>query len=44
LLCDYLTSGEYEVAWEANEVASGVYFCQLKSNNYVSTKKMLLLR
>jgi len=30
--------------WNAANVASGVYIYQVKSNNFTSTKKMMLLR
>ena len=44
------TAGEYSVDWNGtnsagHKVESGVYLCQLKSNNsFVDTKKMILLR
>ncbi len=37
-------SGRYEVAWNAEDVTSGVYFYRLISGSYVQSKKMLLLR
>ncbi len=36
--------GIYEVKCDASNVSSGIYFYQLKTNDYVNTKKMLLLR
>lgn len=41
--------GSYQVVWDGKdqggeEVASGIYFCRLKSEEYVETKKMILLR
>ncbi len=49
-----LTAGEYEVEFLATGLtsgisakggyASGVYFYQLKAENFVQTKKMILLR
>ena len=41
--------GEYKVIWDGkdkvgNEVASGIYFYQLKTKDFTQTKKMLLLR
>ena len=41
--------GDYQVIWdgtndEGKEVASGIYFYQLKANAQILTKKMLLLR
>ncbi len=36
--------GTYEVTWNAANLPSGVYFYQLRANNYIETKKMILLR
>ena len=36
--------GYYEITWDAGNQPSGVYFYQLKTENYVETKKMILLR
>ena len=36
--------GVYEVTWNADHLASGVYFYTLRSGNYVSTRKALLLK
>ena len=37
-------TGTYEVTWYAQGIPSGVYFYQLRSGNFVETKKMLLLK
>jgi hypothetical protein len=37
-------SGNYTVKFDASKLTSGVYFYQLKSGNYVSTKKLVLLK
>jgi glycosidase len=37
-------SGAYEIHVNASDLASGVYYYQLKANKFVSTKKMLLLK
>ncbi len=37
-------AGRYEVKWDALRVASGVYLYQLRTNDYVNTKKMILLK
>ena len=39
-----LQPGSYEVEWNASGYASGVYFYQLRSNDFVETKKMVLMR
>ena len=37
-------AGNYEVKFDAGNLASGVYFYQLKSGNLVSTRKLVLLK
>jgi arabinogalactan endo-1,4-beta-galactosidase len=54
LVDEYKPAGEYEVEFSTNNLssgvsarggyASGVYFYQLRTNNYLETKKMLLLK
>jgi len=39
-----LSSGSYQVTFEASGLASGVYFYRLVTPGYVETKKMLLLK
>lgn len=36
--------GNYEIKWQANELPSGVYFYRLIIDDFVDTKKMVLLR
>ena len=36
--------GNYEITWDANNHPSGVYFYQLSAGDFISTKKMILLR
>lgn len=36
-------SGNYEVTFNANNLSSGIYFYQLKTESYIQTKKMILL-
>lgn len=38
------TIGSYEVEFDASELTSGIYFYQLKADNYIETKKMVLLK
>jgi len=44
LLDKKLTRGTYEVEWNATDMPSGVYFYQLKTEGYIETKKMLLMK
>ncbi len=37
-------AGKYEVMFDASNLASGLYFYQLKTNNFVEAKKMLLIK
>jgi hypothetical protein len=39
-----MNSGNYEVTFNASKLASGVYFYTIRSNNFVSTKKMMLIK
>jgi hypothetical protein len=36
--------GEYEVTFDGNNLANGVYLCRMQAEGYVSTRKLLLLR
>ena len=38
------TAGRYTVNFEAPNLASGIYIYQLRVNNYITSRKMLLLR
>ncbi len=38
------TSGKYELSWNAERFASGVYFYKLITNEFTQTKRMLLLK
>lgn len=45
----YLPSGRHKIVWDGddqfgNPVASGIYFCRLKSGNSVSCRKVVLLK
>ena len=44
LVHKFQLSGSYQIQFDAADLASGVYFFQLKTNGFVSTKKMLLLK
>ena len=36
--------GEHEIAWHAGHLPSGTYFVQMKSGDFVKTRKMVLLK
>lgn len=40
----FLTVGTYKYAWYANNHSSGIYFYRLETLNFLSTRKMLLIR
>lgn len=42
LIDGYVDAGNYSLNWKATNVSTGVYFYQLRSGDFVSTKKMLL--
>ncbi len=44
LINDYREMGKYSVNFNASKYASGVYFYRLEVNDFVSTKKMMLLK
>ncbi|MEJ2616693.1 MAG: T9SS type A sorting domain-containing protein [Ignavibacteriaceae bacterium] len=37
-------AGKHEVEWNAENFGSGIYFYTIKSNDFVSTKKMVLIK
>jgi hypothetical protein len=44
LVDEYREAGSYEVEFNASELTSGVYFYQLRSDGFVETKKMILVK
>ncbi|MEJ2635740.1 MAG: T9SS type A sorting domain-containing protein [Calditrichia bacterium] len=44
LLDRYSSAGEHAAVFDASGLASGIYFCTLKSEHHIQSKKMLLLR
>lgn len=37
-------AGSYEIRWNADDLASGVYLCSLQAGNFIETGKLHLLR
>jgi hypothetical protein len=37
-------AGRYEVVFDASKLSSGVYMYRLESNNFLSIKKMILIK
>jgi len=44
LVSEEKPSGNYEIEFYANKLVAGLYFYQLKTENYIETKKMVLLK
>ncbi len=44
LVDEYQNIGNYNIRFNGKELSSGIYFYRLKTNNYLKTKKMLLVR
>jgi len=39
-----LPSGNYEYEFDGSNLSSGVYFYQLNADNFIQTKKLVLLK
>ncbi len=44
LVSKFESKGKYEINFNADNLASGIYFYQLRTSNFILTKKMLLLK
>lgn len=44
LVNEYKTNGRYEVMFNAADLVSGVYFYQIKVNDYTANKKLMLVK
>lgn len=44
LVDGHMTSGAYDIIWNASGVSSGIYFYRLRSGDFLETKKMILLK
>lgn len=44
LVNQYLKPGIYDVGWDASNYTSGVYFYRMEAENFVDTKRMVLIK
>jgi hypothetical protein len=44
LVSENLTAGSYKFDWHATNLSSGVYYYQLKTGDFIQTRKMILMR
>ncbi len=44
LLDRTVTAGSHMVTWDASQYASGIYFYKMKTDNYVMSRKMILVK
>ena len=44
LINEMMKSGYYEVELNASDFASGIYFYRIKAGDFISTKKMILMK
>ena len=40
----YFSAGNYKTQWNASGIPSGIYFYQLRTGNFVQTKKLILMK
>ncbi len=44
LLNNNQTAGYHQINWSPVNYSSGIYFCQILTNNHIQTRQMILLR
>jgi hypothetical protein len=44
LVSSRLSTGFYETTWNANQNASGIYWCRMKAGTFSATQKLLLIK
>ena len=44
LLNQDINQGHHQIVWDAKQYPNGLYFCRLKFEEYIETKKLLLLK
>ena len=40
----YKTKGHYAIKWNAKKYASGIYFVNMRTDNFIQTQKMTLIK
>jgi hypothetical protein len=44
LVNEYLQPGTYEVTFDAGDLPSGIYFYQMRADNFLETKKLIIIK
>lgn len=44
LLNETLTSGKFNISYDASELSSGIYFCVMQAGEFLQTNKMILIK
>ncbi|PJB01659.1 MAG: hypothetical protein CO127_02640, partial [Ignavibacteria bacterium CG_4_9_14_3_um_filter_36_18] len=44
LLNEEMSSGEYEITFDGNNLASGIYYCVLRAGDYSKSIKLVLMK
>ncbi len=44
LISEKLPSGQYKHLWNASHLASGIYIYKIQADQYVMTRKMMLIK
>jgi hypothetical protein len=44
LLNEYLQPGTYEVIFDTGDLPSGIYFYQMRAENFSETKKLIIIK
>ena len=40
----YKEAGAYNLSWDADEAAGGLYFVKAQANGFISTQKLMLIK
>lgn len=44
LVDDYMKAGIYQIAWDASDFASGIYYYKIEAGEFTSTRKLILMK